>query len=238
MRTLLLLVLLLCGPALADPWPLFEAARDGKVEKLEQLLKGGAPVDELFCGMTPLQAAVTANQAGSAAVLLRYKANTEVGSVEGKTPLMEAAFQGNPEMVRLLLQAGARPNVRATDGNTALAYCALNNGSLEILQLLVKAGAEPNMGTFQKTFPIHVATVMATPEFVSGLLDAKAKIDVSNKDGLTPLMLAAAAGKAPTVELLLRRGAVRDTLDLAGKTALDYAREAKQELVVQLLSRP
>ncbi len=155
----------------------------------------------------------------------------------GKTPLMEAAFRANPEMVGLLLNCGAQPNVRATDGNTALAYCALSGGSLPVLRLLLRAGAEPNMGTFQKTFPLHMAVVMCSPEFVGALLDGKAKVDVANKDGLTPLMLAASAGKTATVELLLSRGADRDILDGAGKTALDYARSANSEPCVSLLKK-
>jgi ankyrin repeat protein len=234
-RSLIVLALLLSGSAFGDPWPLFEAARDGKVEKVRELLQGGAPVDELFCGMTPLQAAVTADQAGTTAVLLRYKPDLEVGSVEGKTVLMEATFRGNVEVVRLLLQAGARPNVRAKDGNTALGYCALGNGSVPILRLLLQHGAEPNLGTFQKAFPLHTAVLMTTPEFVGVLLDGKAKIDVANKDGVTPLMLAAAMGKGEMVDLLLGRGAARDLQDGTGKTALDYAREAGHEPIVKRL---
>lgn len=221
-----------------DPWPLFEAARDGKVERLEQLLKEGTPVDGLFCGITPLQAAVTADQTAAAAVLLRHRADTEVGAVEGKTPLMEAAFRGNVEMVRLLLQAGARPNVRARDGHTALSYGVLGQAGLPLLELLLRAGAEPNMGTFEKTFPLHVAAVMASPEIVAALLNARARVDVANKDGLTPLMLAASAGKVDVVQLLLSRGANRGLLDLSGRSATDYAREGGHQQVVQLLSQP
>ena len=233
-----LLALLLLSPAAADPWFLFEAARDGKVEKVEELLKGGAPVDELFCGLTPLQAAVTANQPGTAAVLLRYKANTEVGAVEGATPLMSATLAGNVEMVRLLLQAGARPNVRATDGNTALAYGAGNNVPVEVVRALLSGGAEPNMGTFSKTFPLHLAVSMSSPELVEALLDGGAKVDVATKDGLTPLMMAAFAGKLATLEILLSRGAKRELVDATGRTALDYAVEAKQNEAAKRLSAP
>jgi ankyrin repeat protein len=75
---------------------------------------------------------------------------------EGRTALMEA-FQEWPrddepegvdrtEVVRLLLQAGADPNLRDKAGYTALILCKTDTAAA---LLLLKAGANPNARTLE-----------------------------------------------------------------------------------------
>jgi ankyrin repeat protein len=68
------------------------------------------------------------------------------------------------------------------------------------------------------------------------LLDHGAKIDARNRESdATPLMLAAAMGRANAVALLLKRGADPRLRDRAGHTALDRARETDDAQTVHLL---
>lgn len=55
--------------------------------------------------------------------------------------LIDAARLGNPEMVGVLLDAGAEPNLVTNDGITALEL-ALSSGNPEMISLLRQAGAE------------------------------------------------------------------------------------------------
>ncbi|CAL1265275.1 unnamed protein product, partial [Larinioides sclopetarius] len=50
----------------------------------------------------------------------------EASSFSKQTPLMNATSRGCVQMVRLLLEAGADPNLQDSDGSTALMYAAVH----------------------------------------------------------------------------------------------------------------
>jgi serine/threonine-protein phosphatase 6 regulatory ankyrin repeat subunit B len=62
------------------------------------------------------------------------------GLIEGRTPLMLAAFRGDISTVKSLLLAGADVNARDKDGDTALMFAAYR-GHTEIVSLLLDHGA-------------------------------------------------------------------------------------------------
>jgi len=73
---------------------------------------------------------------------------------------------------------------------------------------------------------------------VRDLLDRKPNIEARNKDGQTPLILAAEEGHAETVKLLLSGGADSSARDKAGLTAWDQALISKHDSVLSLLPKP
>jgi ankyrin repeat protein len=60
------------------------------------------------------------------------------------------------------------------------------------------------------------------------LLEAGARVDERNRDGLTPLMLASGEGRTEVVQLLLRYGADPALKTPTGLSALDFANINKQ----------
>ena len=60
------------------------------------------------------------------------------------TPLIIASRKGDHKIVKQLLKAGARPDVRGPDGKTALVV-ALEEGQSKCVALLIKAGADVNI---------------------------------------------------------------------------------------------
>jgi ankyrin repeat protein len=72
---------------------------------------------------------------------------------DGQTPLTAAAQHGRVEVVRLLLQNGADPNLRDHGSDnpheTPLATAAMH-GRLEVCRILLEAGADPNVPTNPK----------------------------------------------------------------------------------------
>ncbi|GIY35828.1 KN motif and ankyrin repeat domain-containing protein 4 [Caerostris darwini] len=71
--------------------------------------------------------------------LLNYDFGPELLTQKNKsrqTPLMNAASQDSVEMVRMLLEAGADPNLQDNDGSTALMYAAVH-GHEPCIQLLL-----------------------------------------------------------------------------------------------------
>lgn len=84
---------------------LFTAVADTHIEVAKYLISKGAAIntqDKL--GMTPLHAAVLANQQAMVALLLEKKALTNIRDNDGKTALDIANHAGNMEIVTLLQQ--------------------------------------------------------------------------------------------------------------------------------------
>lgn len=76
------------------------------------------------------------------------------------TPLHLAAEEGSPECTRLLLEAGASPDVKNSRGQTSLHLAALAQ-SAETLDILVAAGATINAEDDNGRTPLHAAVAKA-----------------------------------------------------------------------------
>jgi ankyrin repeat protein len=111
-------------------------------------------------------------------------------NARGGLPLKNAVKANNKELVQLLLQKGAMPNI--TDQNsseTAISYAE----DLEMIKILVNAGASLNSSVFRK--------VSDDPEAVKYLLEAG--MDPSF-DRSFPFRQAAKSGNVEAMDLLLK----------------------------------
>ncbi len=139
---------------------------------------------------------------------------------DGMTALLWAAYYDETDVVRLLLNAGATPNVSSRYGITPLIQAAMN-GNDEMISMLVDAGADVHASTPEGDNAILNAARTGAVQGVQALIDAGA--DVNYRDGYlfqTPIMWAAAANQAAVVEVLIDNGADMDarspTLELRG----------------------
>lgn len=114
---------------------LLDAAADQKVidAKLEKIGKQ----NELF-------SAVAAGDLEKIKNLAAQGVNLNARNILSYTPLMIAATSMNPDVVKALLELGARPDEQDSSGETALRR-AVNEGHIDNLKLLLAHGADVNI---------------------------------------------------------------------------------------------
>lgn len=127
------------------PTDLFESACLGDVERLEKLLLADPGLLTAYSpdGWTALHLAAHFGQPAAAKLLLSRGAKVGAVAKNGiaNQPLQAAIAGRHPELVRILIAAGADVNHHSHGGFTA-AHLAAENGDLETLSLLKDARAD------------------------------------------------------------------------------------------------
>jgi ankyrin repeat protein len=126
------------------------------------------------------------------------------------------------EVVRLLLEHHANPNVTLPGGTPAIWYAVRDTQGDGLLTLMLQHGADPNAQDRAGTSLLMYAIYQNNMSWVRTLLDHGAKPDLANADGDTPLMWAAYQDDTEVVARLLASGVEVDHKNNRGETALMY----------------
>ncbi|HVR75328.1 MAG TPA: ankyrin repeat domain-containing protein [Planctomycetota bacterium] len=124
--------------------PLFRASVSGPSRLVSLLLEAGASVERRTRqGETPLYIA-SCNSSQNEKLMLLIAAGSDVDAEahDGTTPLLCAVRHRRWNAARILLQAGADPNLMDEKGNCPLSI-ALERGQKDIIELLREARALP-----------------------------------------------------------------------------------------------
>jgi ankyrin repeat protein len=177
------------GQGTAGVTPLMSAALYGDARAVAELLEKGAdPNTKNDAGATALLWAV--DDAEITRQLLEHNADPNVKSADGLTPLMMAAAHlGSVEVVKLLLDHGAKPegNVLARAGGI---------GDEAVMRLLIERGAD------KKPLPADLGTRTGCQACVDLLLGMATKDDLNRA-----LAAVARNGDSQAIQMLLDRGA-------------------------------
>jgi len=197
--------------------PLHSAAVGGHVDVVKLLVDAGAEVDAADDrGRTPLIRAAEYGHAAVVELLVGRGAQLDWVDAFGWTALYQSTLCGQRDMVEHLLRLGANVNgaggespvLAAAGGPTPRALATLRNANIDFYMRRCRA----------TTVPVHQAASMALrprrcfPVMLDLLVDHGADVRVRDSDGLTPVRLAAVAGRSLAVSLLVSAGA-----DLAGE---------------------
>ncbi|XP_067015646.2 transient receptor potential channel pyrexia [Anabrus simplex] len=203
---------------------LMAAIEAGDVAAVEKALKRNGTDVNSTCGLmhvTALQQAASWGDNGLEMVklLLQHGARADVTDKLGRGPLHHAAAVGGEEVMRLLLAAGAKPDIRFQVSSWQQKQGAQNYklGDEGTACHQVEAGYNLPVPECWGRTPLHQAVKGNHPRCVQLLLDAGAYVDPQDERGLTPLLLAG-AGVSPSdreavekyeqvVELLVSAGA-------------------------------
>jgi hypothetical protein len=128
--------------------------------------------------------------------------------------------------VKILLEKGADPNTRDSDGRNALMVMSME---------YVSVGRRYWLGPRSRP---QVDNGDATLKFIGeALLQAGCDVNATDNNGRTPLMYAARYRRQTAVQLLLERGAKVNARDKVGMTALDMAKQFDNQEIIKLLQR-
>ncbi|KAM3935712.1 uncharacterized protein RB166_002855 [Leptodactylus fuscus] len=205
------------------------AAWGGHEGPIKALIRAGAEVDHVDVeGRTPLMAAAYMGHCTVAGILLESGANVNKCDVDGRSALAVACLcvptgQRHPQLVSVLLEHGADPELQDNEGLTPLLVAAYE-GQEEVAELLLEAGANPDRSGKDQMTPLLAAASGGHAETVRVLLLWGASTDVTDKEGRSALLLAAAAARGEeAVRVLLNRGLNENHQDHLGWTALHWA---------------
>ncbi|XP_027622312.1 E3 ubiquitin-protein ligase MIB2 isoform X4 [Tupaia chinensis] len=122
---------------------------------------------------------------------------------QGRTALQVAAYLGQVELVRLLLQARAAVDLPDDEGNTALHYAALGNQP-EAARMLLSAGCGVDALNSTRSTALHVAVQRGFLEVVKILCEHGCDVNLPDAHADTPLhsAISAGAGASGIVEIL------------------------------------
>ncbi len=195
-------------------------------------------------GVTPLMQAAKTGDAAKIEKLIDNGVHLDETSEYGWTALMFAANAGHSDVVRLLLNAGANPNIESQriTGNTQAPYPksnalreAIDNDHLELARILLDNGAQTDPTAF----------AMAGGSRDLGLLE---KMLAMGADPNTPspgpdayhpsaLCVASVEGHLETVEWLIERGADPNLSALDCSPLFSAVASGNQDVVRFLLTK-
>ncbi len=165
------------------------AAYAGKQELVQVLLEANPALDVF-------DAAAVGRTRGLEELLAPDTELVRSWSPDGFTPLHLAAFFGQEDAARLLLEHGADANVVARHESLKVTplHSAAAGSHSSIVRLLLEAGADPNARQEGGYTPLHAAAQNGDRESAEALLNAGADAAATTEAGQTAADLAAAAG--------------------------------------------
>ena len=203
---------------------------------------------------TALHAAASSGNSTITGSLLEAGASVNVFDIENITPLILAINSGCISLAERLIDAGADYDAVTCAGDNVLKYAFLmpdrvhggytvSPGAPRLIPVLLRGGADPNIADENGNHPLHWALAGARIRCVvsfclvdirsestelldvlSTLVGAGAQVNVSNREGQTPLHIAVSGGHvAAAVALTVNFSADPNVADAGGNLPLHYA---------------
>lgn len=191
-------------------------SNDG-IETRKEPAKTGAPLSPLEVEM--LQVAAKGDNA-RVKELLGKGVDVNMRGNDRNTPIMEAAYGGHLETVKLLLDHGADLSAKKNDGATA---SGLAHGK-EVTEM------------FKNVSALVDASTKGNSQALKELIDKGTPLNGLDQFGHSALTEACYGGKTEVVKLLLEKGADPNIKKSDGETPLSLANGQKHAEIVALLN--
>ncbi|MGA2878649.1 MAG: ankyrin repeat domain-containing protein [Bryobacteraceae bacterium] len=213
-----------------EPWA--ETVLFGSAADVKRLLDNGFDPNSATKSGGTTALMLAAPDVSKMKLLLERGANADARAKNRYSALLVAAnYPGSSAAMNLLLDHGATVRLPKGQGaplfNAQSMLLAAFAGNADMVDRLHKAGERVDdkmnlLGMFPETPLLMLATTHRT-DAVRALLDAGARVDEADDDGITVLSWAAIANRVDIARLLIQRGADVNHVDKKGMTPLLYA---------------
>jgi uncharacterized protein len=172
-----------------EPLALNAAAEDGKLDSVRFLLEKGADASQVnSSGRGALVLAIVKGHVDVVSELLNGGADPNAGAVvpHAKTPLIASSSRlyGSSKIALMLVEAGAKVNMPAKGGWTALMQATLD-GIVPVMQILMDNGADPKQEDDNGKSALSLAKQQYTnPSNVVHAVLAGEKVDMREEDAV------------------------------------------------------
>jgi ankyrin repeat protein/protein involved in polysaccharide export with SLBB domain len=217
------------APGKGGETAIFRAIQNNHVEMVQFLISNKAGVNiKSESGKTPLLEAVGKNDINIAIVKALLDSGADVEAmVEGRHPLDIAVSQGRADLVELLLQKNANPNIEGRwnlgwgDRSVTPLILAISRQSeahFKIAVMLLHHSANPNLADETGETPLDYAIIRNNTNIIGELILHHADVNAPDKQGDPPLAYTSRLPIVPTIEreekeikqMLIQAGANED----------------------------
>jgi len=197
---------------------------EDEVDKIAALLQAGLNPDAIAKNEIPLLIlSIRYKRVKILQLFLKSGAEVNKPSKNGATALWHAAYGGDYQCAKELVDYGADVNMAREDGETPL-HAAAGNGRTEVMKLLLSKGANVNSAMEDGKTPLmRVHDAPGKQDNVKLILRAGAHLEARDKNGRTALMLAIGDCRTSKVEALLEAGADVNAVSWMRETPLAIA---------------
>ena len=189
---------------------------------------------------TGLLAAAVRGDSTQIKALIAKGEEPDLRDAHGRTPLHVAAYDGKHQAMRVLVGAGANPNVLENDRYDIVTIASVANDVPTLKVALALGASAKNITSRYDGTALIAAAHLGHADVVRTLIRAGAPLDHINNLGWTALIESIVLGDGgsrhtETLRVLLEAGAKVNLADRNGQTPLSLARARGYEAMVKLL---
>ena len=214
------------------------AAQQGHLDVLKLLKERGANihVQSEMGSNSIMSAAIGTGDCDTVRWLIEKGVDVNHCDKNGLTAVLNAAQQGNLDVLKLLKERGANIHVQSEMGSNSIMSASVGTGDCDTVRWLIEEGVDVNHCDKEGFTAVYCAAEKGKLGVLKLLKERGANIHVQSEIGLNSIMSAAiGTGDCDTVRWLIEKGVHVNHCDKNGLTAVLYAAQQGHLDVLKLL---